>query len=140
MRWNAVCVFTFALITYAVGGCSVFGKKNVSAGPAVAADSSMPPVQDTTYGSDPYPTYGPPAPVEKTYDPKNGASWDASYTSIPMTPSEPRYHTVAKSDTLYGLARAYYNDQRRWKDIYEANRSAISDPNRIRIGQRLEIP
>jgi len=51
-----------------------------------------------------------------------------------------RYHTVAKGDTLYRLARMYYNDQARWKDIYEQNRSQISDPNRIRVGQRLVIP
>ncbi len=51
-----------------------------------------------------------------------------------------RYHVVAKKETLYALARMYYNDARRWKDIFEANRATIDDPDRILIGQRLLIP
>ena len=51
-----------------------------------------------------------------------------------------QYHTVTKGDTLYALARHYYSNQRRWKEIYEANRGRISDPNRIHVGQRLVIP
>lgn len=51
-----------------------------------------------------------------------------------------RTHVVAKGDTLFSLARKYYNDQRRWRDIYDANRGTISDPNMIRVGQQLVIP
>lgn len=51
-----------------------------------------------------------------------------------------RFHVVAKRDTLYSLARLYYNDQARWKSIFEANMDRIADPNKIRIGQRLLIP
>ena len=32
------------------------------------------------------------------------------------------------------------DDQGRWKDIYEANRGVISNPDRIFIGQELVIP
>ncbi len=49
-------------------------------------------------------------------------------------------HVVAKGDTLFGLARHYYNDQRRWKDIWDANHSAVSNPDLIHIGQELVIP
>ena len=49
-------------------------------------------------------------------------------------------HMVAKGDTLFGLARRYYSDQRRWKDIWEANRSAVSNPDVICVGQELVIP
>ena len=49
-------------------------------------------------------------------------------------------HMVAKGDTLFSLARRYYSDQRRWKDIWEANRNTVPDPNVIRVGQELVIP
>ena len=51
-----------------------------------------------------------------------------------------RTHLVAKGDTLYGLARQYYNDQGRWKDIYAANGDRVKDPNLIYVGQELVIP
>lgn len=49
-------------------------------------------------------------------------------------------HVVAKGDTLFGLARRYYRDQARWKDILAANRNELRDPNMLRVGQRLIIP
>lgn len=49
-------------------------------------------------------------------------------------------HVVAKGDTLFGLARRYYRDQARWKDILNANRNELGDPNLLRVGQRLIIP
>ncbi len=130
MRRNALCVLKFAVITGMVGGCSLWGKRNTGVDPAVAMeDSFMSPAQATAFGSETYPTYGSPVSIEDTFEP-----------SAPMTALEPRFHTVAKSDTLFRLARTYYNDQRRWKEIYEANRSMLIDPNKIRIGQRLLIP
>jgi nucleoid-associated protein YgaU len=87
-----------------------------------------------------------PAPAYESYDPYVADATPTSTYAEPAAPSlaattqAPRYHTVVKRDTLYSLARKYYNDQRRWKDIYEANRSEISDPNRIYVGQRLVIP
>ncbi len=51
-----------------------------------------------------------------------------------------RIHTIAKGDTLYSLARRYYNDQARWKEIYSANRDNISNPNMVRVGQQVVIP
>jgi len=49
-------------------------------------------------------------------------------------------HIVAKGDTLYSLARSYYNDQAKWRTIYDANRGSIPDPNKLRVGQELIIP
>ena len=52
-----------------------------------------------------------------------------------------RVHTVSKRDTLYSIARMYYNgDHTRWKEIYQANRTKINNPNMIRVGQELVIP
>ena len=55
-------------------------------------------------------------------------------------PPATRTHTVAKGDTLYSLARQYYNDQGRWKDIYQANLGMLSSPDLVKIGQELVIP
>ena len=54
--------------------------------------------------------------------------------------SAQKIHVVAKGDTLFKLARVYYKDASRWKDIYQANQSTLADPNLIRVGQELVIP
>jgi hypothetical protein len=51
-----------------------------------------------------------------------------------------RVHNVKKGDTLYKLAREYYNDTSRWKTIYEANRASLTDKDRLVPGQPLVIP
>ncbi len=51
-----------------------------------------------------------------------------------------RMHSVQRRDTLYSLARLYYNDHRQWKKIYEANRDQIANPNIIKVGMNLVIP
>jgi nucleoid-associated protein YgaU len=68
--------------------------------------------------------------------------WDsASYGSAQTQPNDQvRIHVVKSKDTLYGLARMYYNDVRQWKKIYEANRAQIQDPDKIFIGMELIIP
>jgi nucleoid-associated protein YgaU len=73
---------------------------------------------------------------EETFPAVADTSYDAGTTATFGT----RYHTVVKGDTLYKLARSYYGDQAKWKDVYAANRDSISDPNKIRVGQRLVIP
>lgn len=130
MRGNAICLLASAFIALSVSGCNAFGKKDTAAERSFTGiDSYTASAQEAAYESDQYPTYGPAEPVEVSSQPPTST-----------TESEPRFHTVAKRDTLYALARMYYGDQRRWKDIYEANRSVIGDPNMIRIGQRLLIP
>ncbi|MGD8450200.1 MAG: LysM domain-containing protein [Phycisphaerae bacterium] len=71
--------------------------------------------------------------------------WDAAPAAPADEPLAPaaggaRTHVVCKGDTLYRLARQYYNDQSKWKVIWEANRAAVPDKNVLRIGTRLTIP
>jgi len=112
--------FTSLIVLSLGAGCSLFGKKSTPA--ADAYD----PAYDTTAQQNAYPS---------TYQALPPADSGAS-----MGEGGSRFHTVQKKDTLYSLARQYYGDQSRWKDIYQANRSDISDPNKIRVGQRLAIP
>ncbi len=118
MRRNAVTLLASLFLVSMLSGCSLFGGKKKDA----MADAAYDPAAETAAPADPYPAY-----------PSGGVrSGGATGT---------RSHTVQKKETLYSLARQYYNDQSRWKDIYEANRAEIgSDPSRIRIGQRLVIP
>jgi nucleoid-associated protein YgaU len=47
---------------------------------------------------------------------------------------------VASGDTLSKLAARYYGNGRDYMRIFEANRDVLTDPDRIRVGQRLRIP
>jgi nucleoid-associated protein YgaU len=76
---------------------------------------------------------------ETTYEPADTST--PAYTSDePLTPTAGRVYTVRQGDTLYKLARQFYNDQSRWRDIWEANRTRLPDPNKLSIGTRLIIP
>jgi nucleoid-associated protein YgaU len=49
-------------------------------------------------------------------------------------------HTVVSGDTLYHLARKYYDDSTMWHKIYEANENTIEDESFLEKGQMLIIP
>ncbi|MFQ5685728.1 MAG: LysM peptidoglycan-binding domain-containing protein [Candidatus Scalindua sp.] len=49
-------------------------------------------------------------------------------------------HTVVSGDTLYRLARKYYDDSTMWYKIYEANEDSIEDKSLLIKGQILIIP
>ncbi len=49
-------------------------------------------------------------------------------------------HTVVSGDTLYHLARKYYDDSTMWYKIYEANKDTIDDKSFLVKGQILIIP
>ncbi len=52
----------------------------------------------------------------------------------------PRSHQVQGGDTLFSLSRKYYGSPDRWKDILQANRKAVDDPGKLKVGQTLTIP
>ena len=49
-------------------------------------------------------------------------------------------HTVVSGDTLYRLAKKYYEDSTMWYKIYEANEDTIEDKSLLVKGQILIIP
>lgn len=51
-----------------------------------------------------------------------------------------QYHEVQKGDTLSKIAEKYYGDPSLYKDIFEANKNILKDPNKIFPGQKLRIP
>ena len=69
---------------------------------------------------------------------------DPAVSSSPSTGSAPasRTHTVVKGDTFWDLARKYYNNPLKWKDIQSANlqNGKPIPPRRLPIGTVLTIP
>jgi nucleoid-associated protein YgaU len=63
----------------------------------------------------------------------------AAAPPAPVAP-QARTHTVQRGETLRVIAEHYYGNRNRADEIYQANRSTLSDPNRIRPGQVLAIP
>ena len=49
-------------------------------------------------------------------------------------------YVVKPGDTLSGIAKAVYGKAGRWREIFEANRDIINNPNLIRPGWKLRIP
>ena len=47
---------------------------------------------------------------------------------------------VKKGDTLWKIAEKYYGDGNLYKQIFEANRDVLKNPDMIKIGQKLHIP
>lgn len=49
-------------------------------------------------------------------------------------------YTVDKDDTLQKIAKKFYDSYSKWTRIYEANKSVIPNPDRIKAGTVLQIP
>lgn len=116
MQRIAITTLASVILLTSLSGCSLFKKKDASAD-AYDAGQGQP-----------------------LTDPYGGAGGYPQYEDTTATTGGSRYHTVQKKETLYSISRQYYGDHTKWKDIYAANRAEISDPNRIRVGQRLVIP
>lgn len=137
MRWNAMCITTSLWLLTVGLGCQSAQQKRLALDKGFnPVDTYIPPQMTHAAQPDIYPTYGEAESMDRTYDSPLTTS---IASAIPLI-AGPRYHTVSKRDTLYALARAYYGDHHRWRDIYEANRTTLADPNRIRVGQKLLIP
>lgn len=64
----------------------------------------------------------------------------AEAAAAPAAPAIPRTHTVAKGDTLAGLAKRYYKSAAQWPKIAEANKEILPDPTKMQVGMVLKIP
>jgi len=66
----------------------------------------------------------------------------AGASGTPETPTAPagRSYVVVKGDTLSQIAEREYGDASRWREIYQANRATIKNPNLIYPGQKLRLP
>lgn len=74
------------------------------------------------------------------YNINKGLGWVKESDLKPASGSqeEKKYYTVVKGDTLWGIAKKFYGNGAKYKDIAKANN--ISNPDIIRVGQVLLIP
>jgi len=49
-------------------------------------------------------------------------------------------HTVVSGDTLSKLAKAYLGDANKYMEIFNANTGILTNPDQIKVGQKLTIP
>ncbi|HUL71613.1 MAG TPA: LysM peptidoglycan-binding domain-containing protein [Vicinamibacterales bacterium] len=61
--------------------------------------------------------------------PGTGDAWDAT-----------QWYEVKKGDTLSKIAKEFYGDASLYPKIFEANKDQLSNPDLIRVGQKLRIP
>ena len=135
MRWNALGMVTL-LVGLGMVGCTTPKKDGKELQSVDAYDYTLPmayepvaPVPSVAMESE--------TSIPPMYQPEPAVELSSMDASIFATA---RYHTVAKGDTLYSIARRYYDDHHRWKDIYQANQGEVGNPDMIRVGQRLVIP
>ena len=58
----------------------------------------------------------------------------------PEPAKEPVFHTVVKGDNLWKISEKTLGSGARYKEIFEANRPMLKDPDKIYPGQVLRIP
>jgi nucleoid-associated protein YgaU len=138
MRRNAVLVVTSLLVLSFVPGCSWFKKRKAA---KQAIDTPATNAGPIDYSYDPNYSYNAnTAAAGPAYSSSGYGATGALASAAPMSGGG-RTHTVQKGDTIFKLARDYYGgDASKWRAIYDANRDQISNPNQIRVGQRLVIP
>ncbi len=111
---------------------------------ASAAPAPIAPQSDSTPTSAPNPASPtPPAPATPALPVSPAQTSNPSPSATPPTDvdvAEVRTTTVVRGDNLWDLARHFYGDGMRFRQIYAANASQIRDPSLIYIGQIFVVP
>ena len=48
-------------------------------------------------------------------------------------------HTVQKGETLSLIAKRYFGNSKKWRELYQLNQAIIKNPNRIYVGQVIRL-
>lgn len=68
------------------------------------------------------------------------AALTVALSSLTASAAEDSVYTTQRGDNLSKIAQKVYGDKARWREIYDANRGVISDPNKIWANQHLIVP
>ncbi|MDR4503231.1 MAG: LysM peptidoglycan-binding domain-containing protein [Candidatus Scalindua sp.] len=71
---------------------------------------------------------------------EEGRVVEGEHETVVADPKKKIMHTVSSQDNLYNLSQKYYGDAKKWREIYEANKDLIEDPDILRVGDTLLIP
>lgn len=86
------------------------------------------------------------APSTASYSTPSGTTTAAdeplqpAATGASLAATTSQTYVVRKGDTLMQISRNVYGDARRWREIWEANRTRVPDANRLVVGSKLIIP
>ncbi len=64
----------------------------------------------------------------------------AQTAAAAAAPAAAKIHVVEKGDTLGAIAKKYYGKAGAYMKIFEANKDILTDPDKIKPGQKLRIP
>jgi len=70
----------------------------------------------------------------------NAANTNAGSASAANAPKLGFGYEVQAGDSLSKIAKHVYGDASRWKEIWEANKAEIPNPDLIHPGQQLSMP
>lgn len=136
MRWNAL---VFGLIAPVVVGCA---KPTAKVDTNIQVPETAP--EPESFAVDPASSAAMPeaGSSTSTYTPPGSGGGSRTVVATAEGPGAggTTTHRVARGDTLYSLARKYYNDPKRWTTIYDANRDKIASPKALPVGKTLVIP
>jgi len=79
-------------------------------------------------------------PIKITRQPQRASQSTASSVKQNQKGKTARIHIVNRGETLSSIAYQYYGSSNKWPRIFDANRSRIKEPDKIREGIRLIIP
>jgi len=71
---------------------------------------------------------------------KKYLDFDASNVSLPSLGTNIKKHTVVAGETLGSIAQLELGNSNRWREIWEANKTRIPNPNLLHINDQLIIP
>jgi hypothetical protein len=84
-----------------------------------------------------------PPPLAAKYpdaDRPSSTRWSGSIDVMLPAKETARTHRIVDGDTLAGLAERYLGSAARARELFDANRSVLSDPELLPIGAELKIP
>jgi tetratricopeptide (TPR) repeat protein len=79
------------------------------------------------------------APIKRALPAKTSGQDRHAETSAARKTGGQSY-VVQSGDTLASISRKFYHSSRRWKEILDANKKSIDNPQKLRVGQTLTIP
>ncbi|MEO5799362.1 MAG: LysM peptidoglycan-binding domain-containing protein [Gemmatimonadales bacterium] len=81
-----------------------------------------------------------PTPNDDFLDVSSGHSSTAPVPESQADGIPEKTHTVVAGDSLSKIAKQTYGDGNRWREIFDANKDQITDPDKIHPGQVLRLP
>jgi nucleoid-associated protein YgaU len=86
------------------------------------------------------PAWGTPGKPAESKTPPAAASTPSASPAGPAENKFTQWHDVVSGDTLWKIAKKYYGDGSLYMEIFKANQDVLTDPDKIKVGQKLRIP